>query len=233
MGEFQPPLKPLTIGSRAIVTALGCVRPLSVFGLKCDALHDCEKKLPTPLMFRSSICTCGVIALFATIFLAVPMRADCSSILRHQVASLARQKEESEHVRLYEQMAAVRANDHAAFDRLHPFFGPVLTNRASFEYWLWRWHVAPARFEHWHPLFWKILDGEALAGGPPVPPVVPPTVPDIKPVPPLPPPPDPLPPPEPGPLPNPSVPEPGSAFLMLSGLLVSAVILTGSRHRRT
>ena len=44
----------------------------------------------------------------------------------------------------------------------------MLTERPAFEYWLDRWQAHPARFEHWHPRFWRIIDGEALEGGPPI-----------------------------------------------------------------
>ena len=51
----------------------------------------------------------------------------------------------------------------------------MLTEKSAFEYWLNRWEGHPARFEYWHPWFWRIIDGEALEGGPPIAPHFTPT----------------------------------------------------------
>ncbi|HMF37144.1 MAG TPA: PEP-CTERM sorting domain-containing protein, partial [Isosphaeraceae bacterium] len=86
----------------------------------------------------------------------------------------------------------------------------------------------PARFEHWHPRFWRIIDGEALEGGPPIiDPLIshagqggdPPVAPD---------------PPSPPGLAGPAaaVPEPESFRLLLVALGLILVVRGGSRYLR-
>ncbi|MGC8643314.1 MAG: PEP-CTERM sorting domain-containing protein [Isosphaeraceae bacterium] len=121
-------------------------------------------------------------------------------------------------------MVAQRSENPARFDRLHLVLGDMLSNRSSFEYWYNRWQADPARFEHWHPLFWRIIDGESIAGGSPInpspiSPSIPPLIPpagqgDISPVTPS----TPSGPPPPPPSPLATVPEPGTVLLVLEGL---------------
>jgi hypothetical protein len=126
-------------------------------------------------------------------------------------------------VHLYEQVVAERSENPHRFDRLHPILGELLTDRASFEYWLNRWQAHPARFEHYHPWFWRVIDGESRSGGPPV--TLPPVPPMISPAgesgnPPIGPgplPPEPPPPPRPPAAPVP-VPEPGSLLVLLEAI---------------
>ncbi len=91
-----------------------------------------------------------------------------SMIVGHETTSLASEREALRNEHLYEQMVDVRSHDPMQFDHLHPILGDLLTEQSSFDYWLNRWEAHPARFEHWHPRFWRIIDGEALEGGPPI-----------------------------------------------------------------
>ena len=126
-------------------------------------------------------------------------------------------------------MVDVRSHDPAQFDHLHPILGDMLTEQSSFEYWLNRWQAHPARFEHWHPRFWRIIDGEALEGGPPViPPLIPPAGQGGDP------------PVAPGPLsplglasPAAAVPEPDSFRLLLVAVALIVFVRGGSRYLRT
>jgi len=103
------------------------------------------------------------------------VQARGSIIPGHETTSLASEREALHNERLYEEMVDLRSHDPTQFDHLHPILGDLLTEQSSFEYWLNRWEAHPARFEHWHPWFWRIIDGEALEGGPPViTPLVPP-----------------------------------------------------------
>jgi len=86
----------------------------------------------------------------------------------HETASLTSEREALRNEHLYEQMVDLRSHDPTRFDQINPIVGDLLTERSSFEYWLNRWEAHPARFEHWHPRFWRIIDGEALEGGPPI-----------------------------------------------------------------
>lgn len=149
----------------------------------------------------------------------------------------AAQREALRNERLYERVVADRLQNPVRFDRLHPILGDLLTNRSTFEYWYNRWQAAPARFEHWHPYFWRIIAGEALAGGPPV--VLPPVV--LPPAPPLIPPAGqegnppvisgPLPPAPPNPPVQPpsvaAVPEPGSFVLVVEALALAVLARGG------
>ena len=72
-------------------------------------------------------------------------------IVGHESTSLASEREALRNEHLYEQMVDVRSHDPTQFDDLHPILGDLLTEQASFEYWLNRWQAHPARFEHWHP----------------------------------------------------------------------------------
>ncbi len=100
-------------------------------------------------------------------------------LVRHHDESLsATEREDLRNERLYEHVVELRAHDPEEFDRQHPVLGEFVSQRPSFEYWVNRWEADPAQFEHWHPRFWRIIDGGALEGGPPVsPPLVFPAVP--------------------------------------------------------
>ncbi|WP_148595473.1 hypothetical protein [Aquisphaera giovannonii] len=84
---------------------------------------------------------------------------------------------ERQNVGVYERMVQMRDAHPSAFDTAHPFYASILTDRGSFEYWLNRWQSHHLRFEHFHPLAWKVIAGEAYMGGPPSPgaPGMPPT----------------------------------------------------------
>lgn len=140
---------------------------------------------------------------------------------------------------LYERLVAQRDRNPTKFDRAKPVLGRMFTDSSYFQYWQDRWQANPARFEEFHPQFWRIIDGEGHAGGPPVPIVVPPTTPPLNapqgldggPSPSAPsdggnpgsdPPGDPQG-PSPGP-PQGAVPEPGSSVLLISGLGLLAAL---------
>ncbi|MGD0045305.1 MAG: PEP-CTERM sorting domain-containing protein, partial [Isosphaeraceae bacterium] len=159
------------------------------------------------------------------------VQARGSLILGHETTSLASEREALRNEHLYEQMVDVRSHDPTQFDHFHPILGDLLTEQSSFEYWLNRWQAHPARFEHWHPRFWRIIDGEALEGGPPVIPLlIPPAGQGGDP------------PVAPGPLsplgqpglasPAAAVPEPDSFRLLLVALGLILVVRVGSRYLR-
>jgi len=117
-------------------------------------------------------CWCWILVLSLT---CLEVQARGSMNVGHETTPLASEQESLRNEHLYEHMVDVRSHDPTQFDRLHPILGDLLTERSSFEYWLNRWEAHPARFEHRHPQFWRILEGEALEGGPPViAPLVPP-----------------------------------------------------------
>ncbi len=117
-------------------------------------------------------CWCWILVFSLT---CLEVQARGSMNVGHEKTPLASEQELLRNEQLYEQMVDVRARDATRFDRLHPILGDLLTEQSSFEFWLHRWEAHPARFERWHPQLWRILQGEALEGGPPViAPVVPP-----------------------------------------------------------
>jgi len=180
-------------------------------------------------MMNKVTCWCWILVLSA---FCREVQARGSLILGHETTSLASEREALRNEHLYEQMVDVRSHDPTQFDHLHPILGDLLTEQSSFEYWLNRWQAHPARFEHWHPRFWRIIDGEALEGGPPViPPLIPPAGQGGDP------------PVAPGPLsplgqpglasPAAAVPEPDSFRLLLVAVALIVFVRGGSRYLRT
>ena len=106
---------------------------------------------------------CSILALCA---MCREVQARGSLSVADDVALLTSKKQALRNEKLYEQEVEIRAHNPAKFDHLHPVLGELLTQESSFEYWLHRWEANPARFEKWHPRFWRIIDGEALEGGP-------------------------------------------------------------------
>lgn len=163
-----------------------------------------------------------LVVTFASLTLTDTLEAG-SIVVGHRVSAAGRQREILRNERLFGGMATARLRDAARFDRAHPFYGQLLGNSASYSYYMWRWQLAPARFEHYHPLAWRILDGraslEAKLGAIPVE-TVPetPTLPPLPPRPPTPPtPPTPPVDPHPGLTPQGAVPEPSTALMMIVG----------------
>jgi hypothetical protein len=152
-----------------------------------------------------------------------------SIILGHKASAQALEREAARDLQVYRHLLTERSHDPERFDRRQPLLGQVLSDPSSFEYWLNRWQANPARFEHWHPRFWRVLHGEALASVPvaPPPPLNPPA--GQNPDPPT--PPNPV---GPGGDPSPpgSVPEPGSCILLVTGLGIFLVVQRGYRFRR-
>jgi hypothetical protein len=161
------------------------------------------------------------IAAFAS--LSGLLRAD-SIRVGHELSAAAREREITHDEQLYQQMAAVRLNDPGRFDRAHPFFGLLMSDPGFFNKYYERWQSHPARFEHYHPLAWRILDGKANLDAAqhdyhgPIPPDLP-----------LPPRPPESP---PGPPPPSAAPEPSTLVLMLSGAGLLLLARAGSRLRR-
>jgi hypothetical protein len=62
-------------------------------------------------------------------------------------------------VRLYDTLVERRDHNVQAFDHAHPFYGKLLSNDSFFNQIDARWHKAEARFEFYHPLLWRVLDG--------------------------------------------------------------------------
>ncbi len=143
------------------------------------AHHDGRSRLDRlrcngdPLMFMNKVtCWCCILALGS---FCGEVQARGSIDVGHETISLTSEREALRNERLYEQIVDLRSHDPAQFDQGHLILGDMLTEQSSFECWLNRWEADPARFEHWHPRFWRIIDGEALEGGPPViTPLVPP-----------------------------------------------------------
>ena len=191
-------------------------------------------------MLRKVILCCWI---FVVCILCREVPARGSLILGHERSTLVQEREELRNERLYEAMVVARDHDPTRFDERHPILGELLTDHASFEYWLNRWQAHPARFEHWHPLFWRIIDGEWLESEPPIiPPLIPPAgqkgdlpVGPGPPVPPSPPgPPRPVAPPgPPGPVAPPAVvPEPDPLLLLVVALGLILVVRGGFRFCR-
>ena len=145
-------------------------------------------------------------------------------VLGHKYSARALERQEAHDVKFYLQMLARREHDPAGFDLHRPVIGKVLSDPAAFEYWFDRWQANPARFEHWHPCFWHLLHGEALASvtiAPP-PPLKPPA--GEGPEPPAPPggPPD-------NPPPHVATPEPSSLLLIVVSLGILLLVQGGRR----
>ncbi|MFO0893183.1 MAG: PEP-CTERM sorting domain-containing protein [Isosphaeraceae bacterium] len=174
-----------------------------------------------------------LIPLLVSAWLPLPVRAG-SIVVGHRISEAARQREIARNEQFFKQLSSLRESQPARFDRLHPFYGQLLTSSTFFDRYFQRWQANPARFEFYHPCAWKVLDGGAHLHPPgqgetPVPPPLPegsnPPV-----TPPLPP----INPPEPGPLPplTPSVvPEPSSLILAASGM--GLLLLAGAARRRS
>jgi hypothetical protein len=153
-------------------------------------------------------------------------------VLGHHLSARALEREDARDLAYYQRLLEQRSHDPARFDHRAPLIGKALSDPASFEYWFVRWQKAPARFEHWHPRFWHLLNGEALATipVPDVPPLLPPAGQ-------LPEPPSPYSLEEPGgsgggPPSVPAVPEPGSFLLLTAGLGSLALVQLGRRRLR-
>lgn len=177
-------------------------------------------------MKNKLICWCWVLVLGA---FCREVQGRGSLIIGHEKTYLVSEREALRNEHLYEQMVDIRSHDPTQFDHLHPILGDLLTERSSFEYWLNRWQANPERFEHWHPRFWRIIDGEALEGGLPViPPLIPPACqggnPEVTP--------GPLSPPSPG-ASAAVVPEPESFRLLLVGCGLILVVRGGLMYSRT
>jgi hypothetical protein len=60
---------------------------------------------------------------------------------------------------LYLRLVDQRDANPLVFDRKHPFYGKLFAKESVFDYWVDRWQSHEARFEHWHPCLWRVLDG--------------------------------------------------------------------------
>lgn len=132
------------------------------------------------------------------------------------------------HLQLYKREVRSWDRDATKFDLKSPRIGELLSSERFFDSELEKWKSHPSAFEHNHPFFWQVLDGDWLyhkkhpfpplsSVPPPQPPfwVPGPSVPDVPPnhsddAPPS------------GPHGSP-IPEPSAAVLMLTGLILSVV----------
>jgi hypothetical protein len=164
-----------------------------------------------------------ILALFLPL---VPARAEL--IMNEAEAStLDHEQQALRDVKIYLKLMSERSHDPTAFDRHHPFYGRLMTDRAFFESWFDRWQSHPARFEYWHPYLSRFLDGEARSTGSVTPSISTVLVPPAGQEPSLPPPPLP-----PGGLSSPPtslVPEPGSFLVFLAG---AGLILLAQKGRK-
>ncbi|WP_165231697.1 hypothetical protein [Aquisphaera insulae] len=172
-----------------------------------------------------------------------PGRANAGSMKLGPTARTAAMFErlERQNVGVYERMVQMRDANPAAFDRNHPFYGALLTSPTDFAYWLNRWQSHHQRFEHFHPLAWRVIAGEAYAGGPPtsavttpeVPPTTSPLIPPagqgLDPTGPPTTPTNPNPPA--GPTASGAVPEPASCVMLVSSMAVVAAAMARSRRK--
>ncbi|MDE2508343.1 MAG: PEP-CTERM sorting domain-containing protein [Planctomycetota bacterium] len=65
-------------------------------------------------------------------------------------------------IKVYNDVVAMRNANPTRFDQLHPFYKQLLTSQSFFDSIVNRWHLDQPRFEHWHPLLWRVLDGGVL-----------------------------------------------------------------------
>jgi hypothetical protein len=92
------------------------------------------------------------------------LAALCTSVeagsihLTHSKAEL----EAAADVRLYEQVERMRELAPAKFDHVHPLAGRMLSNERVYEKLLHQWTEHPLRFELAHPCLWHVLHGKML-----------------------------------------------------------------------
>jgi hypothetical protein len=65
-------------------------------------------------------------------------------------------------VRIYERVERMRELAPTKFDHIHPLAGRMLSNERVYEKLLRQWEDHPARFELAHPCLWHVLHGKML-----------------------------------------------------------------------
>ena len=111
-------------------------------------------------IFAKSVCS------LMFLFLSVPETVQAGGHYSHPLRAFREQDNPAQaprDLKIYQGVVSLRDHNPSRFDQTHAFYGKLLTSEPFFQSLVARWHLDRPRFEHWHPLLWRVLDGGVLA----------------------------------------------------------------------